>query len=266
MQIDYSKNPTKQFLMMAIIAIGIIILTATFLGKEVAKPVTDFTYISVSGILVMLSSKMVLRFKKNGSHGKAWLFFLGFSICWFIAETTWSIYELVYNINPFPSLADVFYLSGYPFLFCFLMYYLKPVRLAITRKMIVGAVILSVALTIPSIYMTYNFDPKVQILENVIATTYPISDAIVFIPAIIGVVLFFRGEVNFTWSLICLGIVLAAIGDTGFQIAEFTDTYYTGHPADIVLLWAYVFFSFGVYDHVLLFKKQKIDRISKLKK
>lgn len=255
MQVNSTNAHIQKSLLLSIIGIGLLIVVATFLGKETAKIATDFTYLLTAGTLVILSSILSLRFRKAGSHGKAWLFFLGTSISWFIAETTWSILELVYHAKPFPSLADVFYLGGYPFLMCFLIYYIKPVRKAATKKMLIGAIIVSVSMMFPSIYMTYNFDPKVPPIENIIATSYPIMDSIIFIPALIGVVLFFRGEVNFTWSLVCIAIVLEVAGDTTFQLATFTDTYYTGHPADILLLWSYVFFSFGVYDHIRIFKK-----------
>ena len=246
--------------MLCVIGIGLLIVLATLFGKETVKLVTDLTYIPVSGTLVVLSSMLSIRFRKTGNHGKAWLFFLAISVSWFIAETTWSALELVYHENPFPSIADVFYLAGYPFWFCFLFYYIKPVKNAVTKKMILGATAISVAMLIPSTYMAYDLDPKVSLLSNVIATSYPILDSIIFIPALIGIVLFFRGEVNFTWSLVCIGIVLQSVGDSGFQIATFTNTYYTGHPVDILFLWSYIFLSFGVYDHIRIFKKTKDEK------
>ncbi len=125
--------------------------------------------------------------------------------------------------------------------------------------MIITAVAISVTIAIPSIYMAYSFDPKVSPLENILATTYPIADSIIFVPAVIGIVLFLQGQINFTWSLICIGILCAALGDIGFQAAEFTGTYYTGHPVDIILMWSYIFYAFGVYDHIKIFKKEKIQ-------
>lgn len=255
MQINSTRAHAQKSLLSCIIGIGLLIVIATFLGNDTSKIVTDFTYISVAGTLVVLSVLLAARFKKTGSHGKAWLFFLGTAVSWFIAETTWSILEIVYHTNPFPSLADVFYLGGYPFLLCFVIYYIKPVKKAATKRMLIGAAIISISMMLPSIYMAYNFDPKVSLTENAIATSYPIADSIVFIPALIGVILFFRGEVNFTWSLVCIAVILQVLGDTTFQIATFTNTYYTGHPADILLLWSYLFFSFGVYDHIKIFKK-----------
>src|SRR5690348_18489998 len=80
-------------------------MTSTIIGKEAVKSVTDIMYILITGIFVALTILIVWRFRTTGSHGKAWLFFLGTAVSWFIAETTWTVYELVYNVNPFPSIA-----------------------------------------------------------------------------------------------------------------------------------------------------------------
>lgn len=259
MLIISKKNELQKLLLASLFCTGFTILAATLLGREVVKSVTDVMYIMTTATFVVLTIILVLRFKNTGDHGKAWLFLLGTSVSWFLGETIWTVYELAYNTNPFPSIADVFYVAGYPLMFGFLMYYLKPVRRAITKKMIVSSIMISAAMAIPSIYMAYSPEPDVTLFENVLATSYPILDSIIFIPAIIGIALFFRGEVNFTWSLICIGIFCFAIGDIGFQYATFANTYYTGHPADIILMWSYILFSFGVYDHIRIFKKSRTD-------
>ncbi len=263
MQVHSTKSKAQKLLLLSVIFIGLLIIFATFVGKETVKVVTDIAYFPVQGMMVALSVVLVLRFRQSGNHGKAWLFFLGTSISWFIAETLWAVYELVYNVNPFPSLADVFFIAGYPLIFCFLMYYLKPVRKAVSSNIIIGSILVSAVILIPSIYMAYNFDPKVSLLENILATSYPVADSIMLVPALVGVILFFKGEVNLTWSLICLGIVLQSIGDTSFQFATFTNTYYTGHPSDMVFLWSYLLFCFGVYDHIRIFKKAKPSQDTK---
>lgn len=252
------QNSVPKALLLCILITGLVIITVTYLNKQILESVTDVMYIQITGVLVFLTLILAARFRGNGIHGRAWLLFLGAMSSWFIAEALWSVNELVYHNNPFPSIADVFYVSGYPFMLLFLINYLKPVRKAITTKMVFAAIAISAVISVPSIYMAYSFDPKVSALENVLATAYPIADAIIFVPAIIGIVLFFQGEVNFTWSLICIGILCSALGDIGFQAAEFTDTYYTGHPVDIILMWSYIFYAFGVYDHIKIFRKEKI--------
>src|SRR4029077_10227653 len=89
----------------------------------------------------------------------------------------------------------------------------------------------------------------------ILGASYPIADAIVLVPAIIGVILFFGGKVNFLWSLMLVGIVVEVIADTGFQYFSLDNSYYTGHPVDVLFLWSYILFSFGLFDHIKIFKK-----------
>ena len=59
-------------------------------------------------------------------------------------------------------------------------------------------------------------------------------------------------------SLMLLGVIVDGIADTGFQYFSLDNSIDTGHPIDILFLWSYVLFSFGVYDHIKIFKtKQK---------
>lgn len=257
-------NNSLPELLSSLLVIGLVLVTITFVGKQILEPVTDITYMLVTGVLVAITIVLAAKFRGSGNHGKAWLLFLGAVSSWFIAETTWTINQLVYNINPFPSTADVFYIAGYPFMFLFLINYLKPVKKGITKKITIISILISISLSVPSAYMAYSFDPKVSVLENTLATAYPIADAVMFVPAIIGIALFFRGQVNFTWSLICIGILCSSLGDIGFQITEFTNTYYTGHPVDIILIWSYIFYAFGVYDHIKIFGRNKITKSNKL--
>jgi hypothetical protein len=258
------QNRSAKPLLACLFIIGLVIIGTTYIDKQIGEITTDLMYVHITGALVILTLILAVRFRLKGSHGKAWALFLGAMTSWFIAETLWTVYELIYHVNPFPSLADVFYIAGYPFMLLFLINYIKPIKKAITRKMLVTAISVSIAMAIPGIYMAYSFDPKVSWFENIIATTYPIADSIIFVPAIIGISLFFRGEVNFTWSLICIGIVCSFLGDTGFQFAQFTETYYTGHPVDVVLLWSYILYAFGVYDHIKIFGKNIERNLNKI--
>jgi len=89
------KDELQKLLLITIVCSGFTILVSTMLGKEVVKSVTDVMYIITTAAFVILSTILVLRFKKIGYHGKAALFLLGTSVSWFLAETTWTVYELV---------------------------------------------------------------------------------------------------------------------------------------------------------------------------
>ena len=264
MQNNFEKLQEQKSLFVCLLVTGIVIIVSTFFGKEVVKVVTDFTYIPVTGAFVFLSIMISSRFRKVGNHGKAWLVFTGTAISWFIAETTWTVYELGYHVNPFPSFADVFYIAGYPFLFLFSILYLKPFKKLISRKMILLTSLIAVTVLIPNLYMTVQNNSAESKFTIMLGAAYPVADAIILVPAIIGIFLFFRGEVNFLWTLLLIGILFEVIGDTGFQYFTLNNSYYTGHPIDILFMWSYIIFSFGIYSHIQIFKKEKIKEHDKL--
>ena len=257
---NIQKQPNlKKFLLFALAFTGLALLVANLFGKDIATIVSLSLYIPVTVSLVVLSIILSIRFGIKGAHGKAWILFSIFAILWFIAERITLYNNLVLGEEPFPSEADVFWLVGYPFLFVFMIFYLKPMKNSINKKMILFATALSVSLLALSLYIVNLESADSNQIEFAVGISYPISDAIVLIPAIIGVLLFFGGRVNFLWALMCLAIIFEAIADTGFLIATIDDSYYEGHPVDVLFNWYYILFSFGVYHHITLFKDHRKD-------
>lgn len=263
MQTSSQKLQISRALILSLIAVGFIILAANLAGKEVTVITGNLLYVPVTVSLVILSIIMAVRFRGKSAHGIAWLMFALCASSWLVAEHTWILEELVYHENPFPSAADIFYVTGYVFLILFSINYLKIVKDAITKKTILVASLLATTLLIPSIYMTINTNSDVTGLAFALAFSYPILDAIVLVPAIIGVILFFRGEVNLLWTLMSLAIISLAGGDTGFLITQMNNSYYTGHPIEIMFYWSYILFSFGVYSHIKIFKNDKMTYSNK---
>lgn len=258
MQRRIASSRSNAFLIISLIIVVAIIISTNLHSKETAIIAADLIDVPVVGTFVVLSLITIKRFGTRGDHGKAWLFFAGFAVCWFVAEQTWWIYELVLEIDPYPSPSDLFWIAGYPLYLGFLIFYLKPVRKAINKKMIISSAVISAALLIPSVYITLYGITEMNEAEVILGLLYPILDSIVLVPALIGVSLFFGGRVNFMWTLACIGIILTVAADFAFLFTIIKETYYSGHPLEILYIWSYVVFSFGIYDHLNLFKtKQK---------
>lgn len=249
----------KKFLLVSLILVAVTISVANFFGKDIATQVSVWTYLPVTVALVVLSIILAVRFRISGDHGKAWILFAIFASLWFIAERIAMIYNLTLGFEPYPSEADLFWLAGYPFLFSFLLFYLKPVKDAISKKMVISVSLISLSLLVPTLYITYDDSSELNWSEIIIAVSYPIADAIILAPALLGAFLFFKGRVNFLWSLICVAVIIEAAADTGFLITTIDDSYYQGHPVDILFIWYYVIFSFGVFSHIKIFKSHKKD-------
>ncbi len=51
-----------------------------------------------------------------------------------------------------------------------------------------------------------------------------------------------------------MGIISDVIADTLFLFLALEESYYPGHPIDILFVFAYLFFAFGVYSHIKLYR------------
>lgn len=265
MQLDPEKSNSYNFLTLFLGLVSAAIILANMFGEEITKYVGNITYIPITGALFAISLYNFSRYKTVGKHGIAWLFFMIGCASWFIAESTWVVYELVLDIDPFPSSADIFYVMGYPMMFIFMRFYLEPVKKAITRKIACSSIAIAVIVLLPTVYFTVSddFDIDGDLLEQVLLITYPILDVIILAPAIMGLMLFFRGGVNFSWTMILLGILMMAVGDTAFYFTDMNEEYFTGHPIEISYYWAYLLLIFGTYNQILVFRTKKIRDLRK---
>ena len=248
---------SKKYLIISLIAIAAINLAANLISQDLATLVGNLGYIPITGTFLILSLLIAYRFGLTGNHGLAWFSFAAFAVSWFIAEMLWIHQELVLKEDPFPSAADIFYIVGYPFLLMFFVAYLQPVKAAITKKILGLSSIVSIGILVPSLYLVLGNGVHSDSLNAILGAIYPVFDSMVIIPAIIGVVLFFKGQVNFMWTLVCLGILCLFAADTAFLFGQNEDSYYTGNPAEILFYWNYVLLAFGVHNHLMLFKKEK---------
>lgn len=260
MQTQLESILSKKYLIASILGIALVNIAVNLAGKDLAILVGNLTYIPVAGAFLVVSVLIALRFGLSGSHGLAWFSFCCYAVSWFIAEMLWLYQELYLKEDPFPSSADIFYVVGYPFLLLFFVSYLQPVKDAITKKILVIPIMISVGILIPSLYLVLGSGTEGS-LETALSTIYPVFDAMIIIPAMIGVVLFFKGQVNFMWTLVCLGAVCVFVADTAFLFGENNGSYYTGNPMEVLYYWSYILLAFGVKNHLEIFRKEKTDKI-----
>ena len=252
----------SQWLLLAVL-VGLVLvnITANFLDMDYTIIVGNIVYLPVVILLVTVSAFTLLRLGHDGMHGIAWISLLIASSLWLTAEAAWIYHELVLQIDPFPSLADVFYSLGYPFLFVFMLAYLSPVRKGITKRSLTGAISISAIILFFGLYQTVETSIEFDSIETFYAVLYPILDSILIVPAILGISLFFSGRVNFMWAMVWFGMLSLFTADTIFMYSQMDDTYYTGHPIEILFYFSYVLIAFGVYDQVRIFgRKNKIRK------
>lgn len=253
MQASISRRGKSCFVLL-LAAVAAIIIAANHLGVAYAAAASNFLNLAITVPLLVVSVALLVKDGTGGDFGKSWLCFTIFVALWFVAERIWFVHYLLYQSSPWPSEADAFWIAGYPAYFVFAAFYLRPFKSMVSRKVLVAS--LGVAAVLAS-FLAHHTDMQGSDLsgeELLLGISYPIADAISLFPIIMGLVLFLRGQVQFLWTCLFIGMLLFVMSDYGFLFLSLDDSYYTGSYVDIPYLWAYLFFALGAYSHLSVFR------------
>jgi hypothetical protein len=150
---------------------------------------------------------------------------------WTLAELTWTYYQLGLQIeNPFPSIADSFWLAAYPFI----IYFTYGMNKALSKGVYYdreALLLLSVSagLTLGYIFnLTFGVADMLSAAEGdmgwLISILYPILDTIALIPCLLIVASFHKrsdkSAYSIQWLLLSCSIIIVTIADIGFGYSE----------------------------------------------
>jgi len=214
----------------------------------------------VAGVAVLSSFFALQRYWDNiGTRlSKIWLCFTLGMLLWFLGELGWAVYTMVLNVEiPYPSFADVFWLSGYVPLFIALLLYMQLLKPAISTKMFLGAgtIIASMSVIVLSLLMIPILAKVSQqdFITTSIDLAYPSLDLILLLAAILGLLVFtvtrLKGRIRIAWLLINAAILANVLGDMTFSYTNLNGTYYNGHPQELLFHWGYLLFALAFYTH-----------------
>jgi signal transduction histidine kinase len=206
-----------------------------------------FLYTVIPGSLVIIIVWLVIKSDRIKELPKKSVVFLAMSfISWFTAEQLWNFYEQVLDIDPFPSVADAFYISAPFFMFISLMFFLKPFKKQISKKIIFFAISISAVLLIPTVVIISESSHD-KLLEIVIGIIYTVSDSIVLVPVIITILFVIKKKTNPFWMMILIGMLMFIAADTIFLFLESTGEYTSHHPVEILWLLSYLIWFYSLW-------------------
>ena len=252
------KTMQGEFLLLSLVSVAAIFLFAGFFHEDEYPLIkdrfyyTDIFFVTVPLIAVAFSIILVIRHGLTGRHSKAWLLYAAATIIWFVADQTYYYFGEYAAENNNSYLVDLFYFTSYFLYFGFMIFYLSPRKNKITKKIIFSSALISTSFIIPAFYFLTQNAPSDN-FETTINFIYPFLDALVFIPAFISVILFFRGQVNFLWIAITLSLICMAAADTIFLIERYNQVFSASSIANLLFALRWVLLIFGSYSHIKIF-------------
>jgi hypothetical protein len=234
-------------LIISLVAISSIWAISYLLGPNIAKVSSDLIYLPLTILLTITAFFLVSITRKGSRNNIMWIIFAVFAISYNIAQQIWSINDLIFDQKPFPSFADIAFLIDTICLILFFVLYIKSLKQNISKKMLAISILPSCAIVLFSIYMYETSNSTDNFINQILLFSYPFLDSISLVPALIGMMLWFKNKLSFSVFVICASMIPLIVGDVLFQVTTQNGTYYSGYIPDLLFYIQIDLLIFGVY-------------------
>lgn len=248
----------------AIILLFLVFVSFYFLGFEegIKRSFLDIFFFFIA---FLASFFCFLNYKKFGKSldGRTWLL-LGIGIFfWGLAELIWAYHEIVKEVYPFPSFADIFYVTGYFPMILATLYYFSYIHLPLKTRKIYLVTSVSLVYGLLSLFSTI-FPIAISdmaLIEKVILITYILLDVYLIFSALLLVEAFRGGALSRVWFVISLAFLFTGIADTIYSYLNLKGLYELGSPYNYIdFLWIAGYLCF---IHASIYERISIEKISK---
>jgi hypothetical protein len=212
----------------------IAIAAATWLfGAAWFAEVDVITTLSFSALMIIASIALGAVFllvlggtyKISSSMGKVWAFLGIGMLLWLAGEIIYYLYDLQ-GVEPFPTIADVFYYIAYLPLTAGLVIQMRLLKLSLATAEKILVIVLSAIVSLVIIYFVLwpAIDAFIATpddpLSLVAGALYPALDIVLLICVFMVSAKLRHGKINAAWILILAGLVLTTVADSLYWIAD----------------------------------------------
>lgn len=240
-------------------------------GERYYDIIASIIYLLLPAMVIIGAIVLTKNLSIKSTHGKSFLFiFFGF-LCFFIGEFIWFIFDYFLGIDPFPSVADFFFLLAYPFLFIGLYKEILLVDIKLSWKKLIFIMLISLLLIFLVGYFGIYaaWDNEASLTENIVAISYGIGDiilicAIIFILELI--LEYKKGKLFNVWLLLISGFIFMLIADIFFAIyrSEYEELKYIMITVDTLWMIAYFLMAHSLFCYLFIIKEKQKEIIRKM--
>jgi PAS domain S-box-containing protein len=228
------SRPARIFLV-----VGLLLCGGYFLVPRGRLPQsTLYDLLSLAAVVAIVAGVRVHR----PARRLPWYYLAAGQLLFTFGDLAWDYYEFVRHIEaPFPGLADVFYLAGYPFVFLGLALIVRGRGRRSDWGGMVDAAIIATGLGVLSwvfLMLPYASDPSYSLSEKAVSIAYPLMD--VFLLAVVARLLVGQGPRVRAYWLLSGSLVCLMVADAVFAQMVLADTYLDGSLVDVGWLLSFV--------------------------
>ncbi|GAA0691000.1 hypothetical protein GCM10010193_51740 [Kitasatospora atroaurantiaca] len=201
-----------------------------------------WTGIGLSGVAAIL----VGTFRNRPSYPLPWFLLAAANLSFTAGEVSEVVLtQLLHQENPFPSIADVFYLTTYPLYAIGLLLFIRRRSAGRDRGSLIDALTFTAGLALLSwIYIVLPYAHIVELtwVQKAFAIAYPLGDILVL--AMLLRLLAPHGRKSWSLRLLTVGTLGMLISDVAFGLIQLHGSWRIGTPVD--LGWAAYYTAWGV--------------------
>lgn len=191
-----------------------------------------------------------IKFSLSTNLGKMLLFF-GLGILSFaIGNIIWFTYTIFLNIEvPFPSLADVMYISFYPLMVGGTIYLLKIYKALISPAIIRDSIIIIVIsfIVIFTVFSRFDLLSDISFFQKFVNVYYPFGDAVIISLTLIALRIG-GGKLHPSLYILTFGLLMQSVADLLFNYRNLIEAYWNGDIADLFFSFGGYFMSLGMFE------------------
>ncbi|HEX2765635.1 MAG TPA: EAL domain-containing protein [Candidatus Limnocylindria bacterium] len=191
----------------------------------------DLVY-QVPGMFAVLAVIAGVRMHRPGRIGP-WLALAFGLLLTTIGDWTWVVLDRVYGIQPFPSVADAFYLLGLTLTAAAIVWLVRPRIPDGDRAGLIDALIVTVGfglLTWIFLLEPIVLDTETGLAETVVSMAYPLID--VFIIGVLARIALAPGERSPALRYLLVALATIFVTDVAYALLLMVDGYATGNLTD----------------------------------
>jgi diguanylate cyclase (GGDEF)-like protein len=171
------------------------------------------------------------------SSAKAWLLLGWAQLVFALGDITWAVLEVGFQISPYPSIADIFYILYYPMvLFAILQFPVRKFYPFDWSKRTLDFAAIMIGIT--AVFWNYILGPVISkspnfpILEQILGYAYLLGDLALLLSILFLFYNRLHGKDAGPILLITIGVVILIFTDIVFSIQTLKDTYVSGGTLD----------------------------------
>ncbi|WP_299290607.1 histidine kinase [Nitrosopumilus sp.] len=240
----------KAIIGIAILVISFHVITNYFVDPDSSDLIVSiFSFINPL-IVAIIGFYVASRYGKSQVFGKANLALAGGFLSIFLAEVTYMLYDIVYNIEPYPSIADVFFFMLYPLLLVYLFLNIKFFIPKLSKKAKVWIAIMPLIVLLGySILSTTEGEISIFEFDFYYGVIFVYIVTLTLAVAVVGAINLKEGVIGKAWIVLVSGILLLTMGDIWYYNLELFEGYDLTHPVNMFWYAGYWGITYALIKH-----------------